>query len=236
MRSGAAVILLLLLFPIPGAAQDARGASAGGSVSLTNMDSRTRLSFGGSFEYRFNRVAGLEVEVTSVPTAEVDLFDGVPMLASPSPSPFAPFSRLLPPSISGILPTIFPPRLLEGRSRAVIFTNNVRVHIPTTIDRVDPYVVAGGGIASVRRQIDFTLPIFSIEDLGGLGLVTPLPIGGTDQIFSSSSTDLALTLGGGAAIRVASRMWIEGDMRLIRLFGSDDRNVGRFGVGLRYRF
>ena len=32
------------------------------------------------------------------------------------------------------------------------------------------------------------------------------------------------------------RLSIEVDLRLFRLLGYDDTNVGRFGVGVRYRF
>jgi 3-hydroxyacyl-CoA dehydrogenase len=45
-----------------------------------------------------------------------------------------------------------------------------------------------------------------------------------------------MTLGGGLDVRVASQLSIEADLRLFRLMGETDRNVGRFGVGVRYRF
>jgi hypothetical protein len=44
----------------------------------------------------------------------------------------------------------------------------------------------------------------------------------------SSSIDLALTLGGGLDVRVASQLSIEADLRLFRLMGETDRNMGRF--------
>jgi hypothetical protein len=47
---------------------------------------------------------------------------------------------------------------------------------------------------------------------------------------------MALTLGGGAGVRVASSLWLDVDLRLFRLLGDDDRNLGRFGVGVRYAF
>ena len=68
-------------------------------------------------------------------------------------------------------------------------------------------------------------------------LVIPaLPARMIRQPFSSSSVDLALTIGGGVGVRAASRLWIEADLRLFRLLGDEDRNVGRFGAGVRYRF
>jgi opacity protein-like surface antigen len=227
------IVLLLLLVPSAASAQDDRGASAGGSVSATNLDSRTSWSFAGSFEYRFNRVAGLEVETTAVPTLKSE-FSG-PIILSASAS----FSS----SVAGslIAPTIFPPpRITNPRGRAVIFTNNVRVHIPTTTERLDPYFVAGGGIASIRHTADYIYSplIYALGDLpAALSVTNPsIPIRTVTEPIASSSTALALTLGGGVGVRVVSSLWIEADLRLFRLLGSEDRNAGRFGVGVRYRF
>ena len=39
-----------------------------------------------------------------------------------------------------------------------------------------------------------------------------------------------------SALAGASQLSVEADLRLFRLMGETDRNVGRFGVGVRYRF
>jgi opacity protein-like surface antigen len=227
------IVLLLLLIPGAVSAQVDRGASAGGSVSATNLDSRTSWSFAGSFEYRFNRVAGLELEATAVPTLKSDFFDPIILSASASLSSVSTRGQ--------IVPTIFPPpRITNQQGRAVIFTNNVRVHIPTTTERLDPYFVAGGGIASIRHTADYIYsPLtYTVGDLpGGLTVINPsIPISTITEPIASASTALALTLGGGLGVRVVSSLWIEADLRLFRLLGSEDRNAGRFGVGVRYRF
>jgi hypothetical protein len=225
-------ILALVCLPAAAWAQDGRGVSVGGSVSATSLEARTSLSFAGSFEYRVNRVAGFEVEMTVVPTLRSD-FPGARILAEAA----RPTSIVT--GATGSLTTfttIFPaPRFDDARGRAVIFSNNVRVHIPTTSARVDPYFVAGGGLANVRHRATyiFDLPIRTIP------IPIPIPIPAIPPIrqpISSSSTDLALTIGGGVGIRALSSLWIEGDLRLFRLLGDEDRNVGRFGVGVRYRF
>jgi len=232
MRSRWIILLFLLLVPGSASAQDDRRASAGGSVSATNLDSRTSWSFAGSFEFRFNRVAGLEVEATAVPTLKSEFSD--PIILSASASVSSSVAR-------GLIPTIFPPpRIANERGRAVIFTNNVRVHIPTTSARLDPYFVAGGGIASIRHTADYIYsPLtYTVSDLpGGITVFNPsIPARTITEPISSSSTALALTLGGGVGVRVVSSLWIEADLRLFRLLGSEDRNAGRFGVGVRYRF
>jgi opacity protein-like surface antigen len=242
MRPFASVLLCLVAFPAAASAQTDRGASAGASVSATNMDSHTSWSFSGSFEYRVNRVAGFEVEATAVPSMESD-FPGATILNSGSilsGASFSFFSDSLTPIPGPVRTTIFPqPRFENQRSRTVIFSNNVRVHIPTTADRVDPYFVAGGGIANVRHTADL---VFSPIVIPGLppGVVLPASLTQTrTSPLSDSSTSLALTVGGGVGFRVWSRAWIEADLRMFRLLaseGSEDQNTGRFGVGIRYRF
>ncbi|MBI4485540.1 MAG: hypothetical protein HY655_05965 [Acidobacteria bacterium] len=54
--------------------------------------------------------------------------------------------------------------------------------------------------------------------------------------ITSSTVDMALTLGGGLSVRVARQLMVDADLRMFRLLGQDDRNAGRFGVGVRYRF
>jgi outer membrane protein with beta-barrel domain len=227
-------MLVLLSFSSAAAAQDNRGVSAGASASATNLNSRTSWSFAGSFEYRFNRVAGLEVEATGIPTLK-STFSPIAFPAS-SISSFVWASGPAGSVTSLLRPSILPTRFENEGGRAVIFTNNVRVHIPTTADRIDPYFVAGGGIASIRRTADLVFgPLTLTPDLIGLGL-TPFPGPSFRQPFTSSSVDLALTLGGGVSVRAAPHVWIDGDLRLFRLLGDEDRNLGRFGAGVRYRF
>jgi opacity protein-like surface antigen len=229
MRSSIAVAFALLCLPAAARGQDDRGASVGGGVSATNMESRTEWSFSGAFGYRFGRVVGLELDATVVPTVRSSF-------QNPTTPTIQTLSAGLPASIQ-IFP---PPSYTNPNGRTVIFSNNVRVTIPTTTPRLEPFFIVGGGIASVRRTADFVYPIPL-----PLPLATPSPPGVTipvlqfrtvTQHVTSSSVDLALTLGGGLSIRVASQVWVDADLRMFRLLGDQDENVGRFGVGVRYRF
>jgi opacity protein-like surface antigen len=222
----AILVLLLLVVPVSARAQVNHSASVGGTIAATSMDSSTSLSFAGSFTYRFNSVVGLEIEATMVPELESDF--------------------------PGAVIQIFPgPTFNNAEGRAAIFANSVRVAIPTTTSRLEPYFVAGGGVASVRHSADLrysplpysvlpttTVPVtgtISASDLSRLTIPSILPVPITQRV-TSSTVDLALTLGGGLDVRVASQLSIEADLRLFRLMGETDRNVGRFGVGVRYRF
>ena len=56
------------------------------------------------------------------------------------------------------------------------------------------------------------------------------------QPVERSSTDLALTLGGGVSVLVVDHVSVDVDLRYLRLIGPRDLNVGRFGIGASYRF
>lgn len=219
-------ILVLLSLPAAAWAQEDRGATVSGAVSATNMDSRTSLSFSGAFGYRFSRVVGLELEATVVPT-----------IRSPYPGVTIQNYSALGANVANVFPQIYPgPSFVNSSGRLVIFSSNVRVTIPTSTPRIEPYFVAGGGVASVRRTADLQYPSpLPLAPTTGLPIPVPsfrfvtLPV-------RTSEVDLALSLGGGVGIRLTSRVWLDGDLRMFRLMGNDDRNVGRFGVGARYRF
>lgn len=226
-KRAAAALACLLWLPVTAAAQDDRGAVVSGSVSAAVIESHTDVGFSGSFGYRFSRVFGIEIEATVVPS-----------LNGPVPNyPVILSNTAVWSSLGGsAAPQIFPgPTVSDAGGRLVIFTNNARVEIPTLSDRVLPYFVAGGGIASTRRtaQLFYPSPIIAGPSAPSLPVVAPRTI---SQPLVSASTDLALTIGGGVGIRVAKRMSIDVDLRLFRLLGAEDVNVGRFGVGARYRF
>ena len=220
------VLGMCVLLSTAAAAADDHSASAGASLSATNIDGRTSWSAAGSFEYRLNRVAGLEIEATVAPR-----------LTSALPDLTIQTLEVQAAAQNALAPLIYPaPTFSNQRGRAVIFTNNVRLHIPSTSDRIDPYFVAGGGVSNLRQSVDYvyTPLTYTPVALPSTGLPRiPSPI---TQPITTSSTAMALTLGGGIGVRVASQMWIEGDLRLFRLLGTDDRNLGRFGAGVRYRF
>jgi len=123
-------------------------------------------------------------------------------------------------------------RYTKADGRAVFFTNNMRIELPMT-KALTVYFVGGGGVAAVRRSADVVFPY--PEPLASAALAIPVRIPPIQRL-SSSETDLALTLGGGLALRLSSHVSVEGDLRTFRLFGDTDTNVGRFGVGVRYRF
>jgi opacity protein-like surface antigen len=226
----ALALVSVCLLPAAAFAQADRGAVVGGSVSAANMDSHTDFAFAGSFGYRFSRVFGMEIEASAVPALKAPLpafpviLSGSSVLTTPGRGDAFAFTQIYPGPTYG-----------NPGGRLVMFTNNARIEIPTSSTRVTPYFVAGGGIANVRRTADFSYPVPLVPN-------TASPSGVLPQLrpiitpVASSSNDLALTIGGGVDIRVVKQLAVEADLRLFRLLGQEDRNLGRFGVGVRYRF
>jgi len=219
---GVALLVMAALQAAPAAAQDDRGASVAGGVSATNMESSTTASVSGAFEYRFTPIVGLEVEAALTPT-----------LKGPFPQQPVTIADPLTGLPSTTILQVFPSASLTNLDgRMVGFTNAVRLHLPTGGARIEPFFVAGGGIASLRRTADlvFSFPILTLPG------VPPAPLRTINQHLTMSEVDLALTIGGGIGIRAARRMWVDVDLRMLRLMGDADRNVGRFGVAARYVF
>jgi opacity protein-like surface antigen len=214
---------IAILCTSAGARAQEQGASVAGNVSAINMDSHTTVAYTGAFDYRFSNVVGLELELTYAPSLE-------PRFAGSIIPP-------LPASSSIIGLTIPPPTFTNGAGRAVIFSNNVRVAVPTTTARLEPFFVAGGGVASVRQTADLR---YTFPTIGGAFVGGPLVLGTQTltQRVTSSTVGLALTLGGGVGIKATEHLWIDADLRLIRVMGDrdQDQNVGRFGAAARYRF
>ena len=217
------IFVFASMVSLPAAAQDRGSAFVGGSVSAANMESRTEIAYTGSFGYRFSRVVSFVIEATGVPSVESPFPTNTPVILAGATT------------AASTSVAIFPgPTFSNLGGRIVMLTNTARIDIPTTSTRVTPFFSAGGGVANVRRTADFSYQ-----------LLAPLPVPGTPtlpivrpfiQHLTASSTDMALTLGGGAGVRVAKALWLDVDLRLFRLLGDDDQNLGRFGVGVRYAF
>jgi len=224
MRHAVAIVLILGL-SASAAAQDRTSAFVGGSVSAANTAKRTEIAFAGLFGYRFSRVVSFVIEATVVPDVHSSFPTNSPFIQTANSSTGN--------TVSSSSIVLFPgPFFSNPGGRIVLFTNTARIDIPTTSSRLTPFFSAGGGIANVRRTADLSYPFPLPLAIPGL----PIDVRPISQRVTSSSTDLALTLGGGVGVRVASSLWVDADLRVFRLFGDEDRNLGRFGVGVRYAF
>ena len=120
----------------------------------------------------------------------------------------------------------------SGRDRdgsATLFTTNVRLELPIASPRIIPYVFGGGGVASVTQSYDL---YYEYLLAGGL----TLPILPNPASIDFTSTNMVLTLGGGASFLITDRVSLDADLRVVSLFGDAERTIGRFGGGVSYRF
>jgi Outer membrane protein beta-barrel domain len=231
--------ILALVLAIAGCSMSAStafaqsGPLASVAVAATNIGDGTSVAISGAAAYRFNRVLALGVEVTAVPTLTAEPPEPPVILDA-----LGGITRYIDvPSSILIYPPPFPTyRFEEDGGRAVIFTTNLRLEIPTVSARVLPYVVAGGGVATMREQFTLTVdyPDFVIQAPDG-----PIPISArrsVSQPISNSFNSLALTLGGGISFRWTDHLWVDGDLRYFALLADRDMHVSRFGGGLSYRF
>jgi opacity protein-like surface antigen len=214
MASQRSIAILLLLFSLLASrvvAQSTSGAIVGGTVGVAVADSQNDLDVTASAGYRFNRAFGLGVELTMIPSLPRNL---------PNYYPFV--------------------RIDNPGGSITAFTTNVRLEIPTTPARIVPYVVMGGGVANVKESAEVVIA-GSTLDVRVLGLEPSIaslifPPPDVRSPFTVSTTDLALTVGGGVSILAIHGMSIDVDLRYLHLMGTEDRGVGRFGAGVSYRF
>jgi opacity protein-like surface antigen len=213
LRSVATLLMLFSLCAATGQAQTASGALVSGAVGVALVDSRSDINVTASAGYRFNRAFGLGVELTMMPSLPRNLPDYYPLV-----------------------------RIDNADGSITAFTTNVRLEIPTTPARIVPYVVMGGGVANIKESADVIIAGFPGIDptiFGlppeALSLIFP-PSPDIRSPFTVSTTDLALTVGGGVSVLATHGMSIDVDLRYLHLMGTEDRSIGRFGAGVSYRF
>ncbi|HEX7796191.1 MAG TPA: outer membrane beta-barrel protein [Vicinamibacterales bacterium] len=217
LRKATLVFLVLVVLGWPELAHAQSGAIVNGAIGAFVSDNATNLEISGGIGYRFNRSIAFGIEFTQVPNFDAsgqDAFSALRICCGVSDGPHA-----------------------EGH--ATVFTTNVRVEVPTTMRRVLPFVVGGGGIASVTEKfpiIYYATPLAS--QLAGLGITVPVPdiLPGPQQLFSNTTLAMALTLGGGASVLMTDHLSIDGDLRVLKLLADTGRTIGRFQVGASYRF
>ena len=218
LRKALPAILILLMSAWPRPAYAQSGAIVNGAIGAAVVNDATDLEVSGGIGYRFNRVLGFGIEFTHVPGLDAQ-----------GPYPFGPYP--------------FSARICCGvgeqtaDGHATVFTTNVRVEVPTSMRRVLPFVVGGGGIASVTEKssvVYYAVPL--VTPSADLGASIPTPILPGPQFISTTTLAMALTLGGGASILLTDHFAIDADLRVLKLLADTGRTVGRFQAGASYRF
>ncbi len=107
----------------------------------------------------------------------------------------------------------------------------IRYALPIGAGSVEPYVLAGGGMARVTRNVTFMVGGSDVTNaMGQYGVVL-----GSD--LAGSETKGMLTIGGGVAWPVWQRLVVDFQYRYGRGFTSDQGlNINRAGAGIGFRF
>jgi opacity protein-like surface antigen len=224
-RSVWIALVCLSVWPLTAAAaapcEEAPRARAAVLGAATVNSGDTAATIAGSFGYRVDRCFGLEFEIGVIPDLQDD----------PQVVPLSSFSFTRSDGTRVPFPTIFPPPTFDNR--LVTFMTNARVEIPTTLRTIVPYIVGGGGIASLRREVTYSSsPFLAFPELAGLGDIASTLL----RSSSSTETALALNVGVGVSIRVVKQLFADADMRYVRVFANNELDLNRFGAGISYRF
>lgn len=215
LRRIAPALLVLLLWP--GLAHAQSGAIVNGAVGAFVTDNATDLEINGGIGYRFNRALAFGIEFTHVPNLGTSAQDAINTLQV----------------CCGV------PDNLRAEGHTTVFTTNVRIEVPTTMRRVLPFVVGGGGIASVTEKFPIIYYATSLaSQLPATGIAAPVPsiLPGPQQLVSNTTLAMALTLGGGASFLLTDHVAVDGDLRVLKLLADTGSTIGRFQVGASYRF
>ena len=216
LRLVASTTALALLLLCPAIARAQGGAIVNGAVGAAASDGSTDFFFSGGVGYRFNRALGFGIEFTHVPKL----------------------------SAAGVA---YPLGLLrvccsigddDFTGHVTVFTTNARLEVPTTLNRVIPFVVGGGGLAAVTQKypVYYALPATVTASASGISTIPTPNILPGPQNFSTTTLAMALTLGGGASFLLTDHLAIDGDLRVLKLLADDGQTIGRFQVGASYRF
>ena len=216
----AAAALLLAATVSPASAQSDTGGLATVSVSALSAED-TSVAVAAGMGYRINRTLSIGVELTVIP----DFSSGTPEL---------------PVSIASTL--VFPAPIVRVEStdgRATIFTGNLRLNVPTRSARISPYLIGGAGVGNVRDELSYSVdygPIFGTTFPPGIPIPLPRIVPPIQESIRRSTTDVAITMGGGISFAMGSQWSIDGDARYVAIVGDRDLQMGRFGGGISYRF
>ena len=164
---------------------------------------------------------GAEIGVNLKPNLQI--FGEYGRVTNAAPSDLGTSAQL----IVGFLGTGF---TMTAKEPIAFGLGGVRYLIPTA-GKLKPYVTAGGGVGTVKKDVTFSNGGTDITgNLAQFGVVL-----GTD--LSGSETKAMLSLGAGAVWPIGDRLMIDLQYRFGRVFASDAGiNVNRAGVGIGIRF
>jgi opacity protein-like surface antigen len=144
------------------------------------------------------------------------------------------------PVILDVTPLVYPSPEFSGDTRIISFSANAVGRMGAPEHKVSPYVVVGGGLANVEREIGFIrFPDFRslIPDNGPIDISAISPLLPYPTFSEFTENAFMATVGGGLDIDIASRMAAGVDVRYQHVFSDRSSNgIGVLRVGGRFTF
>jgi opacity protein-like surface antigen len=204
------------------------GALALGGVAQAQSPAASKGYVEGVAQSAFGNVTsqsfGAELGVTIAPQIQVFLDGGY--VRDTAPSALGANAQL----IAGFLSLTQSNVTFKGKQPVTFGLAGLRYLIPSSA-KVEPYVMAGGGVAKVKKDVMFAVAGNDVTgSLAQYGVVL-----GTD--LSGSETKPMVTVGVGVVWPAWQHLNVDFQYRYGRVFTSDQGlNVSRAGIGIGVRF
>jgi opacity protein-like surface antigen len=102
----------------------------------------------------------------------------------------------------------------------------VKYRVTLENSRVAPYVLAGGGVGAVKRDVTFSTTAGDVNQYATIG-----------SDLSGTETKAMISIGGGVDVAMGRTILLDVQYRYGRVFTSDEGlNINRVGAGLGFRF
>lgn len=179
-------------------------------------------AFGNVTSQAFGGEAGMRVK------PRLHVFVEAALARDTAPKSFGAAAQL----IAGYLTQVQPSAVgFSVRQPVRFLVGGVRYHLPYNHSDFEPYVLAGFGVASVERDVGFTI--------GGTDVTSTIGTYGValGKDLSGSLTKGMLSLGGGLVWNISKTVFGEAQYRFGRVFDEPKGfNLNRVGVGIGVRF
>jgi opacity protein-like surface antigen len=194
--------------------------ASGGQSSRGYVEGVAQSAFGNVTSQSF----GVELGVTIVPAVQV--FVDVGLARDTAPGSLGAAAQV----VAGFLSQTQSNVTFRGKQPVTFGLAGVRFPFATS-SKIEPYVMAGGGMAQVKKDVSFSVNGSDVTNtIEQLGVVL-----GTD--LSGSETRPMVTFGVGVVWPAWQRLIIDFQYRYGRVFTEDEGlNLSRAGIGIGVRF
>lgn len=218
MKHAIAATLVGMAFTCPAYAQAPAPASAPASKGY--IEGVAQSTFGNVTSQSYGVEAGFSI------AARLQVFGEVAHVNDTSPASLSTAAQVIAGALSQTQSNVG----YHAEQPTTFGAGGIRFLFPTS-PKVEPYVLVGAGVASVKKNVTYTINGTDVTgNLPQYGVVL-----GTD--LSGTETKMMLDLGGGVAWAPWQKLVVDFQYRYGRVFTEDEGlNISRAGIGIGVRF